>query len=115
MGAVSPKALNKFISANISKLSETGDCVKHRGGNGRPKIATNRKVTLQVKKRMVKNPGTSLRKVAKAVGVGTESVRRILRTNLGVKPYLKCRVQKMKKEHKIKRVEFAQYCLKEYG
>ena len=77
--------------------------------------ATNNKVTLKVKKKLVKKPGSSIRKVAKAVEVCRESVRRILHNNLNVKPYHKYRVQKMKKEHKTKRVEFAQYCLNEYG
>jgi len=115
IGETSPRALNKFISDNMNKFRDTGDCVKHKGGNGRPKTATNKKVTLKVKKKLVKKPGSSIREVAKAVGVGRESVRRILHYNLNVKPYHMYRVQKMKKEHKTKRVEFAQYCLNEYG
>ena len=66
---ISPRGLNKFIRQNIAKFKETGDCVKHRGGNGRSKTATNKKVTLKVKNKLVKKEGSSIRKVAKAVGV----------------------------------------------
>ena len=69
----------------MNKFRDTGDCVKHKGGNGRPKTATNNKVTLKVKKKLVKKPVSSIRKVAKAVGGGNESVRSILHYNLNAK------------------------------
>ena len=93
----------------MTKFRDTGDGVNHKGGIGRPKTATNNKVSLKVKKRLVKKPGTSIRKFAKAVGVGKESVCRILQNNLNVKPYHKHSNQKMKKEHKTWRVEFAKF------
>ena len=46
IGDTSPRALIKFIRDNMSKFRDTGDCIKHKGGNGRPKTATNKKVTL---------------------------------------------------------------------
>ena len=115
IGNITPRGLNKFISQNIAKFKETGDCEKHRGGNGRKVTATNKKVTLKVKKKLLKKGGSSIRKVAKAVGVSYGSVHNILHKNLNLKPYHKYCVQKMRKEHKTKRVEFAQYCLDTYG
>ena len=56
----------------------------------------------------MKKSGLSIRKVAKAVGVSYGSVNNILHTNHNLKPYHKYRVQKMRKEYKTKRVEFAQ-------
>ena len=56
------RGLNKFISQNIAKFKETGDCEKHRGGNGRKVTATNKKVTLKVKKKLLKKGGSSIRK-----------------------------------------------------
>ena len=58
-----------------------------------------------MKKKMVKNSGMSVRKVAKAVGVSYGSVRNILHNNLQVKPYHKYRVQKLSKEQKNQGVQ----------
>ena len=52
IGNITPRGLNKFISQNIAKFKETGDCEKQRGGNGRKVTATNKKVTLKVKKKL---------------------------------------------------------------
>ena len=51
--------------------------------------------------------GSSIRKVAKAVNISYGSVHNILHKNLDVKAYQKYLVQKMIKEHKVTRVEFA--------
>lgn len=80
-----------------------------KGETGDPRLQPTTKFLLKVKKRLVKKPGTSIRKFAKGAGVGKESVRKILHHNLNVKPYHKYSVQKMKKEHKTRRVDFAQF------
>ena len=56
--------------------------------------------------------GSSIRK---AVNISYDSVHNILHKNLGVKAYHKYFVQKMTKEHKVKCVESAKYCLEKYG
>mgnify|MGYP001160223401 FL=1 len=112
---IRPGTLNKFIRTNIQKFNEVGDWVKHRGGNGRKQSETNKRVTLKVKKKLVKKPNSSLRKVAKAVGISCTSFLYIFTKNLGCKPYHKYTVQKMSKDHKKRRVSFAEYCLEEYG
>ena len=104
---ISPESLDRFIRSNIPKFRETGDCVKHRGGNWRKLTATNKRVTLKVKNRPVEKLGSSIRKVAKAVNISYGSVHNILHKNLDVKAYQKYLVQKMIKEHKVTRVEFA--------
>ena len=50
---ISQRALNKLISDNTVQFRDTGDCVKHIGGNRRLKTRTSNEVTLKLKKKLV--------------------------------------------------------------
>jgi transposase len=75
-----------FILRTIRRYSETGS-LNDRPRSGRPpqvKTARNRKV---IASRLRRNPRRSLRKMAAQLQLGRESVRQIVKSDLGLHPY----------------------------
>ena len=66
-------------------------------------------------KRLCKNrKRRSIRKVGTIVGISKSTTWNLLR-KAGLKPLHKRKVQAMKPEHKVRRVQFATWALREYG
>ena len=105
--------LNKFIQYNLGKFREEGQCVKHKGGNGRKQ--TPRTVVARIKTLMLNKKRRSLRTVAAKVGkIHFTTVRNIMVKNKA-RAYHKRKVQKMSPVHMEKRLRFAWWALNQYG
>jgi len=75
-----------FIYLTFKRFTETGSTKKRYGG-GRKKTVRGTANIGKIRKRLRRNPGQSLGKVAKMTGISATSVRRIAKRNLGLKPY----------------------------
>lgn len=112
---IKPNTLNKFIKYNIEKCKSSGNCVNRAKGGGRKKFQSTAKKVKKVKEMLEKKGGASLRKVANKLGMSHETCRTIARKSLNLKPLHKHKVQKMTKEHKSRRVDFAKWLLETYS
>jgi len=73
--------------------------------SGRPRSVNNRRNRELIKKRVSRNPQISMRKVARETGISGTSVRRIVKNDLGLKPYKIQRAQLLTDENKKVRVQ----------
>ena len=81
----------------------------HVAGGPGPPIQKNREV---IKKRIKRNHRISLNKVARETGINRESVRRIVKNELGLKPYKLQKAQLLTEKMKEIRVQRSQLLLK---
>ena len=93
-----------FISRNLSRFSDTGD-VLDRPRPGRPRTARTISMTKRVLQRIKRNPGRSIRKMAKEMKTNRESMRRLVRKDLGMKHYKRHKRQLLTTLNKKKRLE----------
>ena len=109
---VNPITLKSFIQSNVKKLKETGtlERKKRSGRNG----AISKAQAARIRKLSINKKRRSTRKVAAMVGVSKRTVSNVLKRD-GAKPYHRRRVQAMKPEHMVRRVQFATWTLAEYG
>ena len=76
-----------FISRTLSRFSDIGD-VLDLPRPGRPRTARTVSLTKRVLQRIKRNPARSIReKMAKETKTNRESMRRLVRKDLGMKPY----------------------------
>lgn len=100
-----PKLRRNFVWRTIKRFTETGD-VKDRARSGRPRTATTQQVKKKIASRIARNPQRSMRKMAAELKVSRESVRRVVKRDLGLSP-LKLRsihsLTNASKEKRLKR------------
>lgn len=89
------------IVKRFNELGHEGD----RPGRGRKatvNTSANRKI---IKKRVMRNPRTSMRKVAREMGISDRSVRKMAKEVLGLKPYKLQKVQLLTNQNKQVRLQ----------
>lgn len=80
------KVNRTFVYRTINRYNDTGSIAKRYGG-GPKKTATSPEMVRKVKKRLERNPRRSGRQMAKELNISQDSIRRILKNELHVKPY----------------------------
>ena len=93
-----------FISRTLSRFSYTED-VLDRPRPGRPRTARTVSLTKRVLQRIKRNPERSIRKMAKETKTNRESMQRLVRKDLGMKPYKMHKRQLLTTLNKKKRLE----------
>jgi inhibitor of nuclear factor kappa-B kinase subunit alpha len=76
---------------------------------GRPRIVRTKGTITKVKNRLQQKRPISTRKLAKEFGISRTSMQRILRSDLGLRPYKKIREPMLTDEHKDKCKKFANW------
>ena len=109
---VNVKTIKSFTFYQIKKFKCGQDVTKHMGGNGRPTISKAKQY--QIKKLTLNKDNRSTREVGQRVGVSHMTVQRVLK-KAGAKAYHKYKTQKLNENHKIRRVEFAKWMLRNFG
>ena len=74
-----------FVYRTIQRYNETGSD-KDRKRSGRPKSATTSSVKKKIAARISRNPQRSMRKMAEELQISRESVRRMVKRDLGLSP-----------------------------
>ena len=98
-----------MVSRAIKRFEETGSN-QDRSKRRPEKTARNRRNIQRTKEMNQRNPTTkanSTRKLAKKLGIGRESARKLLREDLGLKPYKYLKRQKLTDVAKLKRLQCA--------
>lgn len=90
------KAINRF-----KELGHGGD----RAGRGRKRTANTSRNRKLIKKRIMRNSRVSMRKIARETGISRESVRRIAKNELHLKPYKLHKVQLLTEKNKCIRIQ----------
>lgn len=101
----------KFVYRTIKRWNETGS-VNDRPKSGRPKSATSKNTVKKVKKRVDRNPRRSAREMAKEMSISTESMNRILKKDLGLKPYKRQKVHDLTAKQKKVRLDRSKLLLR---
>jgi transposase len=79
------------------------------GTHGGPRIVRTKENIQKVKSRVRRKKGVSARKLSVELGISATSVRRILKIDLGLKPYKKVIEPSLSDDQKIKRKKFANW------
>ena len=79
------------------------------GTHGGRRIVRTKENILKVKNRLRRKTGVSTRKLSMELGISSTSVRRILKVDLGLKPYKKVVEPSLSDDQKIKRKKFANW------
>ena len=82
---------------------------------GCPRAVCTKVAIMKVKSRLNKKKRVSTRKLASDINISRTSIRRILREDLGYKPYKKIKQPKLNNLQKNKRVKFANWVLNNYS
>ena len=103
--------LNGGISLVTAKrwcqmIRRTGS-IELSGTHSGPRIFRTKENILMVKNRLRRKIGASARRLSMEVGISATSVRRILRVDLGLKPYKKVIEPSLSDDQKIRRKKFA--------
>ena len=102
------------IRKAIKRYKELGT-TSDRPRSGRPRTATDATHRKKVRQRFERNPRRSLRKVAREVGISRESVRRIVKDNLGLKPYKQQKATSLTAVMKTTRLERCKRLKRRFG
>ena len=78
-----PKSRRSFVYRTIQRYNETGS-VNDRNRSGRPRTATTPEVKKKIASRISRNPRRSMRKMAGELQISRESVRRVVKRDLGL-------------------------------
>ena len=93
-----------FVSRTISRFTDAGR-IQDRPRPGRKRTVRNSTLGKNVRLRIHRNPARSKRKLAKEINVACESMRLLVRTELGMTPYKYKKVQLLSDQNKVKRLE----------
>ena len=100
-----------FVYRTIKRYNETGS-VNDRPRSGRPKSATSKKIVKNVRDRIRRNPGRSANEMAKEMNVSSSSMQRLLKNDLGLKPYKQQKMHKLTAAQKKVRLERSKLLLR---
>ena len=89
-------------------IRRTGS-IKLSGTHGGQRIVRTKENILKVKNLFRRKTGVSVRKLSMELGISATSVRRILKVDLGLKPYKKVIKPSLSDDQKIKRKKFANW------
>ena len=96
-----PKQTVSDTVRRYRELGHSGD----RPGRGRKRSVNTPSVRRKITKRIKRNPRVSMRKIAREIEVNRETVRRIAKDDLNLKPYKLRRVQLLTDEDEVKRLQ----------
>lgn len=94
----------KFIERTIKRLRETGS-IHDRPRSGRPRTARTKQVVKVVRERLRRNPARSQRRLGMATHTSQSTIHRIIREDIGFKPYRKRKVHGLKAEQLAARLK----------
>ena len=97
------KTRRKLIYRTIKRYRDTGS-TSDRQRSGRPTSATTTQKRKVIRSRIQRNPQRSMRKMALELNISRESVRTIVKSDLGLFPYKKRKVHFISAQIKIKRL-----------
>lgn len=103
-----------FVYRTIRRLRETGT-VKDRPRSGRPRSARTKNRIKRIREKIRRIPERSARKMAKDENISEKSMRRILRDDLGLRPYRKRKVHGLTAAQKEKRLKRCPALAKRHG
>ena len=89
-------------------IRRTGS-IELSGTHSGPRIVRTKENILKVKNRLRRKTGVSAQKLSMELGISATSVRRILKVDLGLKPYKKVIEPSLSDYQKIKRKKFANW------
>ena len=104
-----PKTRRKLIYRTIKRYMDTGS-TSDRQRSGRPTSATTTQKRKVIRSRIQRNPQRSMRKMALELKISRESVRTIVKSDLGLFPYKKRKVHFISAQIKIKRLARSKAC-----
>lgn len=100
-----------LVSRAVKRFRELGHDGDRRGRGRKRNVNSFRNRNI-IKKRVDRNPRVSLRKIARETGISRESVRRIAKTELKLRPYKLTKGQLLTDENKRVRLERCRKLLK---
>ena len=111
--------LNSGISLATVKrwcqmIPRTGS-IELSGAHGCPRMIRTKENIQKVKNRLRRKKGVSARKLSMELSISATSVRRILKIDLGLKPYKKVIEPSLSDDQKIKRKKFANWGSKQFS
>ncbi|KAI6659629.1 Transposase [Oopsacas minuta] len=86
----------KLIYRTIQRYKETGS-LKDRARSGRPRNVRTRELKAKLKKRIVRNPQRSMRKMSRDFGISSRSIGRVVHDDLGLKSLKRRKVHMLTK------------------
>jgi len=113
----SPTAIFRHLHAAVSlrtierwckMIRDTGS-INLANSTGRPRVARTKGMIQKVKNRLKRKKPITSRKLANEINISERSVRRILKNDLGLKPYKKRIEPLLTDTHKAKRIMFANW------
>ena len=112
---VSQATLRQFICYNIHKFKESGSCVDRVAGSGRhQEVISQKQIVQKVVKSFLGKQTPGQRNTAKKLNISQSSVSRILK-HRGIKCFHKRREQAMNEVHKMNRVKYGKWLLRNLG
>lgn len=108
------KIHKSFVCRTIKRWNETGS-VKDKPRSGRPKSATTKSTVKKVRERIRRNLRRSANELAKELHVSTESMNRILKNDLGLKPYKRQKVHELSAKQKKVRLDRSKALLRRHA
>jgi len=109
-GIVSLRTIKSWI-----KMINTTGSIMLLSPPGCPRTIRTRSAIVKVKNRLNQKKRVSTRKLANDMNISRRSIQRILREDLGCKPYKKIKQPKLTNLQKNKRVKFANWVLNNYS
>ena len=97
------------------KMINTAGSITLSSPPGCSRTVRTRAAIVKVKKRLNQKKRVSTRKLTKEMNISRRSIQRILREDLGCKPYKKTKQPKLTNLQKNKRVKFANWVLNNYS
>lgn len=104
----------RFVYLTIQRIRETGS-IKNRPKSGRPKGIRTKECIKRIREKIRRNPRRSGRKLAKQENVSLSSMQRLLKIDLGLKPYKKRKLHGLSSQQMVKRHQRAKALLKRHG
>lgn len=97
---VQPKTVYRIIQ----RYQETGT-TDDRPKSGRPATVNTPKLRARIKQLIKRNNQRSMRRIAKDVGVGKDTIRNMIKKNFGLYPYKLLQAQLLTERHKLGRLQ----------
>ncbi|KAI6651345.1 hypothetical protein LOD99_5311 [Oopsacas minuta] len=104
------KTNKMFVSRTIFRFLETGS-IQDRSRKGRKRTVRTSTLRKNVKRRISRNPGRSMRKLAKEINVARESMRLMVRNELAMSSYKFQKKQLLSVKNKKERLDRCQSLL----
>lgn len=108
------KVTPKFVTRTIKRFLETGS-LQDRVRSGRPRSVRTSAMVKAVRERVRRNPQRSQRKLAGQLGISRRSVQRVLKNDLRLRPYKRCKRQALTAAAMEKRLVRCRQLLQRHG